>query len=167
MPLHPFDQDSLGQQDPIRVSDDRQFLHPMEDKTTVHISGTPPVEWTGRGGQQSYPKGTKEAARRGEREVGRRAPLVLRHNSLLFHQRNTFPLDFQHGGDNSSRDRRAVTPDRFIPIGRERGRTEGKLGPVVGGLGGSAAPRPGLKVNNKDGQQQQTDPNLGGPVQSN
>ncbi|RDX74991.1 hypothetical protein CR513_45190, partial [Mucuna pruriens] len=73
MPLRLPYRDSLGQRDPVRVLDDRKFLHPSEDKTMIHVNGIPLVEWTGLGGQLSYPKGTKEATQRGEREVGQRA----------------------------------------------------------------------------------------------
>ncbi|RDX78394.1 hypothetical protein CR513_41343, partial [Mucuna pruriens] len=79
------------------ISNDRKFLHPIEDKTIVHVSGTPPVERIGQGFQQSHPEGTTNAARRGKREVGRRAspsPLVLPHDPHSSTNETPFRLTF-------------------------------------------------------------------------
>ncbi|RDY05640.1 hypothetical protein CR513_10500, partial [Mucuna pruriens] len=116
--------------DLVHISVYRGFLRSTEDKATVHINGAPTIKRINQDRQQGYPKGAAEMTRGGKRKVGRGASpgaLVVPQDVSLLYQRNTFPFDLRHRSGHPGRNRRIVTPNRFIS------RAKSKPRPIVGG----------------------------------
>ncbi|RDX94656.1 hypothetical protein CR513_22937, partial [Mucuna pruriens] len=70
LPVQFVAQNSLEQWDTVFLPINGEFFHSIKSQTTVHIGGTSPIKWPGRGRQQNHLKRIMETLRGSEGKMG-------------------------------------------------------------------------------------------------